>query len=189
MLFRSVLIGIGSMTNLGLAGAIFQMISHGLIGAALFFLAGISYDRTRTLFLDQMGGIALYMPKIFTMFSSFSMASLALPGMSGFIAEFLIFLGIVISHEYSFSFKILIIIIAAVGIILTPLYLLSMLRQMFYGYKFSKFFICSNLDAGPREIFILICLIFPIIGIGLYPNSILSLWNSNVNFTLSKFFF
>jgi NAD(P)H-quinone oxidoreductase subunit 4 len=184
-----VLIGIGSMTDLGLNGAILQMISHGLIGAALFFLAGISYDRTRTLFLEQMGGTAIYMPKIFTMFSSFSMASLALPGMSGFLAEFLIFLGIIISHKYSFSFKILITIIEGIGIILTPIYLLSMLRQMFYGYKFSKFFIFSNIDAGPREIFILICLIFPVIGIGIYPNSVLSLWNSKVNFLLSKFIF
>nr|YP_009912509.1 NADH dehydrogenase ND4 subunit [Bartramia pomiformis]QLJ53791.1 NADH dehydrogenase ND4 subunit [Bartramia pomiformis]QZJ47395.1 NdhD [Bartramia pomiformis] len=184
-----VLIGIGSMTDLGLNGAILQMISHGLIGAALFFLAGISYDRTRTLFLEQMGGTAIYMPKIFTMFSSFSMASLALPGMSGFLAEFLVFLGIVISHKYSFSFKILITIIEAIGIILTPIYLLSMLRQMFYGYKFSKFLIFSNMDAGPREIFILICLIFPIIGIGIYPNSVLSLWNNKVNFLLSKFIF
>jgi NAD(P)H-quinone oxidoreductase subunit 4 len=184
-----VLVGIGSITDIGLNGAILQMISHGLIGAALFFLAGISYDRTRTLFLDQMGGTAVSIPKIFTMFSSFSMASLALPGMSGFIAEFLIFLGIVINQKYSFSFKIIITIIEAIGIILTPIYLLSMLRQMFYGYKFSKNLTFSNIDAGPREIFILICLFFPIIGIGIYPNSILSLWNNKVTFILSKFIF
>jgi NAD(P)H-quinone oxidoreductase subunit 4 len=177
------------MTDLGLNGAILQMISHGLIGAALFFLAGISYDRTRTLFLDQMGGTAIYMPKIFTMFSSFSLASLALPGMSGFLAEFLVFLGIIISNKYSFNFKIVVTIIEAIGIILTPIYLLSMLRQMFYGYKVSKFFIFSNIDAGPRELFILICLIFPVIGIGIYPNSVLYLWNSKVNFLLSKFLF
>lgn len=183
-----VLIGIGSITDIGLNGAILQMISHGLIGAALFFLAGTSYDRTRTLFLDQMGGIAIYMPKIFTMFISFSMASLALPGMSGFVAELLVFLGIVINQKYSFTFKIFITIIQAIGIILTPIYLLSMLRQMFYGYKFSNFVNFSNeKDAGPREIFILVCLFFPIIGIGIYPNLVLSLWNSQVNFILSKF--
>nr|QTT78456.1 NADH dehydrogenase subunit 4 [Andreaea rupestris var. fauriei] len=185
-----VLIGIGSITDIGLNGAILQMISHGLIGAALFFLAGTSYDRTRTLFLDQMGGIAIYMPKIFTMFISFSMASLALPGMSGFVAELLVFLGIVINQKYSFTFKIFITIIQAIGIILTPIYLLSMLRQMFYGYKFSNFVNLSNKkDAGPREIFILVCLFFPIIGIGIYPNLVLSLWNSQVNFILSKFIF
>ncbi|THG07252.1 hypothetical protein TEA_024608 [Camellia sinensis var. sinensis] len=71
--------GIGSITDTGLNGAILQIISHGFIGAALFFLAGTSYDRIRLVYLDEMGGIAIPMPKIFTMFSSFSMASLALP--------------------------------------------------------------------------------------------------------------
>ncbi|THG14301.1 hypothetical protein TEA_015056 [Camellia sinensis var. sinensis] len=70
---------IGSITDTGLNGAILQIISHGFIGAALFFLAGTSYDRIRLVYLDEMGGIAIPMPKIFTMFSSFSMASLALP--------------------------------------------------------------------------------------------------------------
>ncbi|KAH0446594.1 hypothetical protein IEQ34_024561 [Dendrobium chrysotoxum] len=78
---------------MGLNGAILQRLSHGLIGAALFFLAGTSCDRIRFVYLEEMGGISIPMPKIFTMFSSFSMASLALPGMSGFVAEFLIFYG------------------------------------------------------------------------------------------------
>ncbi|KAG6540294.1 hypothetical protein Mapa_018422 [Marchantia paleacea] len=184
-----VLIGIGSITNLGLNGAILQMISHGLIGASLFFLAGISYDRTRTLVLDQMGGIGNSMPKIFTLFTSCSMASLALPGMSGFIAELMIFLGVIDNPNYSSLFKIIIIIIQGIGIILTPIYLLSMLRQMFYGYKFSNTLTPYLMDAGPREIFILICLFFPIISIGIYPNFVLSIWNSKVNFLLSNNFF
>ena len=117
------------------------------------------------------------------------MASLALLGMSGFVAKFLIFLGIVISHKYSLDFKILITIIEAIGIIVTSIYLLSMLCQMFYGYKFFRFLIFSNMDGGPCEIFILLCLIFPIISIGIYPNSVSSLWNSKVNFILSKFLF
>ncbi|KAJ7940967.1 NAD(P)H-quinone oxidoreductase chain 4, chloroplastic [Quillaja saponaria] len=68
---------------MGLNGAILQIISHGFIGAALFFLAGTSYDRIRLLYLEEMGGMAIPIPKIFTMFSILSMASLALPGMSG----------------------------------------------------------------------------------------------------------
>ena len=80
-----IIIGIGSITEAGLNGALLQIISHGFIGAALFFLAGTSYDRIPLFYLDEMGGIAIPMPKIFTMFSSFSMASLALPGMSGLI--------------------------------------------------------------------------------------------------------
>nr|YP_009992480.1 NADH-plastoquinone oxidoreductase subunit 4 [Angiopteris yunnanensis]YP_010576393.1 NADH-plastoquinone oxidoreductase subunit 4 [Angiopteris fokiensis]QNN90665.1 NADH-plastoquinone oxidoreductase subunit 4 [Angiopteris yunnanensis]UZN43934.1 NADH-plastoquinone oxidoreductase subunit 4 [Angiopteris fokiensis] len=182
-----VMIGIGSLTNIGLNGAILQMISHGLTGAALFFLAGTSYDRTRTLFLDQLGGIAISMPKLFTMFSIFSLASLALPGMSGFVAELMVFLGIVISQNYSLTFKIVITIIEAIGIILTPIYLLSMLRQMFYGYKIPNTLALSLIDSGPREIFISLCLLLPIIGIGLYPNLVLSLWNSEVEYILSQY--
>lgn len=82
-----IIIGISSITDTGLKGAILQIISHGFIGAALFFLAGTSYDGIRLVYLDEMGGIAIPIPKIFTLFSSFSLASLALPGMSGFIAE------------------------------------------------------------------------------------------------------
>ncbi|WZZ88811.1 hypothetical protein YC2023_117390 [Brassica napus] len=77
-----IIIGIGSITDPGLNGAILQIISHGFIGAALFFLAGTSYDRIRLVYLDEMGGMAISIPKIFTMFTILSMASLALPGMS-----------------------------------------------------------------------------------------------------------
>ncbi|RYR67214.1 hypothetical protein Ahy_A03g013515 [Arachis hypogaea] len=77
-----IIIGIGSISDTGLNEAILQIISHGFIGAALFFLAGTGYDRLRLLYLDQMGGMAIPMPKIFTVFSILSMASLALPGMS-----------------------------------------------------------------------------------------------------------
>ncbi|KAL5646555.1 hypothetical protein ACJX0J_000234 [Zea mays] len=75
------------------------------------------------------------MPKIFTMFSSFSMASLALPGMSGFVAELVVFFGLITSPKFMLMPKMLITFVMAIGMILTPIYLLSMLRQMFYGYK------------------------------------------------------
>ncbi|CAL0304671.1 unnamed protein product [Lupinus luteus] len=77
-----IIIGIGSLSDMWLNGAILQIISHGFISAALFFLAGTGYDRLCLLYLDEMGGMAIPMPKIFTIFSIFSMASLALPGMS-----------------------------------------------------------------------------------------------------------
>nr|QYB22457.1 NADH-plastoquinone oxidoreductase subunit 4 [Saxegothaea conspicua]BBF91307.1 NADH-plastoquinone oxidoreductase subunit 4 [Saxegothaea conspicua] len=184
-----VIIGIGSLTDTGLNGAILQMISHGLIGAALFFLVGTSYDRIRTLFLDEMGGIAIPIPKIFTMFSSFSMASLALPGMSGFVAESMIFLGIITSNYYSSTFRIIITTIAAIGMILTPIYLLSMLRQMFFGYKVFNVPNPYFTDSGPREIFLLICLFLPILGIGLYPDLVLFLYNYKVEAILSRSFY
>jgi NAD(P)H-quinone oxidoreductase subunit 4 len=113
-----VLIGIASYTSIGLSGAMLQMISHGLIGASLFFMVGATYDRTHTLMLDEMGGIGNKMKKMFAMWTTCSMASLALPGMSGFAAELMIFIGFATSDAYNSIFKIVVIILAAVGVIL-----------------------------------------------------------------------
>ncbi|WP_019499955.1 photosynthetic/respiratory NAD(P)H-quinone oxidoreductase subunit D1 [Pseudanabaena sp. PCC 6802] len=165
-----VLIGIASFTDLGTSGAVLQMISHGLIGASLFFLVGATYDRTHTLILDEMGGVGQKMPKIFAMFTACSLASLALPGMSGFVAEVMVFVGFATSDAYSTTFKIVTVILAAVGVILTPVYLLSMLREIFYGAENKELVAHEELvDAEPREVFIIACLLIPVIGIGLYP--------------------
>jgi len=86
-----VLLGIASFTDLGISGALLQMISHGLIAAVLFFLTGVTYDRTHTLALEEMGGIGQVMPKVFALFTASAMASLALPGMSGFASELSVF--------------------------------------------------------------------------------------------------
>ncbi len=149
-----VLIGIGCFTDLGLSGAVLQMVSHGLIGASLFFLVGATYDRTHTLMLDEMGGVGKRMSKIFAMFTTCSMASLALPGMSGFVAELMIFVGFTSSDAYSNTFKIFVVFLMAVGIILTPIYLLSMLREIFYGEENKELVSHQNLiDAEtPRNI-------------------------------------
>nr|YP_010995263.1 NADH-plastoquinone oxidoreductase subunit 4 [Trollius buddae]WOZ18636.1 NADH-plastoquinone oxidoreductase subunit 4 [Trollius buddae] len=184
-----IIIGIGSITDTGLNGAILQMISHGFIGAALFFLAGTSYDRIRLVYLDEMGGIAIPMPKIFTMFSSFSMASLALPGMSGFVAELVVFFGLITSQKYLLMPKILITFVTAIGMILTPIYSLSMLRQMFYGYKQFNSPNSQFLDSGPRELFISICIFLPVIGIGIYPDFVLSLSIDKVETIISNYFY
>nr|YP_009258643.1 subunit 4 of NADH-plastoquinone oxidoreductase [Coleochaete scutata]ANI25660.1 subunit 4 of NADH-plastoquinone oxidoreductase [Coleochaete scutata] len=177
-----VMIGIGSFTDLGLSGAVMQMVSHGLIGAGLFFLAGTSYDRIRTLRLDEMGGMAIDMPKMFAMFTACSLASLAIPGMSGFVAELMVFLGLITNKTYSFNFIVLITLMEGIGIILTPIYLLSMLRQMFYGYskKTNISTKISLIDAGPRELFIMTCLFLPMIGIGIYPNLVIPLWSNKI---------
>ncbi|RYR33136.1 hypothetical protein Ahy_A10g047706 isoform A [Arachis hypogaea] len=162
-----IIIGIGSISDTGLNGAILQIISHGFIGAALFFLAGTGYDRLRLLYLDQMGGM---------------------PGMSGFVAELMIFFGILTSQKYLLMTKILIIFLNTIGIILTPIYSLSMLRQMFYGYKLfntpNSYFFYS----GPRELFISISILIPVIGIGIYPDFIFSFSVDKVEAILSNFF-
>jgi NAD(P)H-quinone oxidoreductase subunit 4 len=162
-----VLIGIASFTDLG------------LIGASLFFLVGATYDRTHTLMLDEMGGVGKRMQKIFAMFTTCSMASLALPGMSGFVAELMIFVGFSNSDAYSPTFKLIVVFLMAVGVILTPIYLLSMLREIFYGQENEELVSHQNLvDAEPREVFIIACLLIPIIGIGLYPKLLTQVYDS-----------
>nr|WP_290223665.1 photosynthetic/respiratory NAD(P)H-quinone oxidoreductase subunit D1 [Trichocoleus desertorum] len=174
-----VLIGIGSFTELGMSGAVLQMVSHGLIGASLFFLVGATYDRTHTLILDEMGGVGQQMPKIFSMFTACSLASLALPGMSGFVAELMVFVGFSTSDAYSSTFKVIIVFLAAIGVILTPIYLLSMLREIFYGPENKELTSHEALiDAEPREVFIVACLLIPIIGIGFYPKLLTQVYDS-----------
>ena len=192
-----VLIGIASFTDMGISGAMLQMLSHGLIAAVLFFLAGVTYDRTHTLLLEDMGGIAQAMPKVFALFTAGAMASLALPGMSGFASELSVFVGVTTSDIYSSTFRTVTVILAAVGLILTPIYLLSMLRQIFYGsgavpvcelgdtgllkdYQDNQEAVCFGTDcvlpgeanfgdARAREVFIAACFLGLIISIGFYP--------------------
>jgi len=190
-----VLLGIASFTDLGINGALLQMLSHGLIAALLFFLAGITYDRTHTLILEEMGEIGKLMPKVFALFTAGVMASLALPGMSGFASELSVFIGFATSEIYSSPFRIGTVILASVGLILTPIYLLSMLRQLFYNtgvfpacvidaYKErgmgEQEAVCFGTncalpaevifsDAKPRELAIAFVFLLPVLGIGFYP--------------------
>jgi NAD(P)H-quinone oxidoreductase subunit 4 len=174
-----VLIGLGSFTELGMSGAVLQMVSHGLIGASLFFLVGCTYDRTHTLMLDEMGGVGKKMKKVFAMWTACSMASLALPGMSGFVAELMVFVGFATSDAYNPVFKICVVCLAAVGVILTPIYLLSMLREILYGPENKSLVEHEVLvDAEPREVFIIACLLVPIIGIGLYPKILTQIYDA-----------
>jgi NAD(P)H-quinone oxidoreductase subunit 4 len=192
-----VLIGIASFTNLGIAGALLQMLSHGLIAAVLFFLVGVTYDRTHTLIMDKMGGIAQVMPKVFGLFTAGALASLALPGMSGFASELSVFLGVATSDIYNPQFRAMTVFLSAVGLILTPIYLLSMVRQVFFGagvapacvlndnrlqedFIGNQATICFGTDcalpgttffqdARPREVFIAVAFLVMIVGIGCYP--------------------
>jgi len=176
-----VLIGLASFTDLGTSGAMLQMISHGLIGASLFFMVGATYDRSHTLMLDEMGGVGQKMKKIFAMWTTCSFASLALPGMSGFVAELMVFVGFATSDAYNPTFKVVMIFLAAIGVILTPIYLLSMLREMLYGPENKELVDHTNLvDAEPREVFVIACLLIPIIGIGLYPKLVTQIYDSSI---------
>ena len=177
-----VLIGIGSFSELGTSGAMLQMISHGLIGASLFFLVGATYDRTHTLQLDEMGGIGQKMRIMFALWTVCCLASLALPGMSGFVSELMVFTGFATDEAYTLSFRIVIDGLAAIGVILTPIYLLSMLREIFFGKENSELVSHSNLvDAEPREVYIIGCLLVPIIGIGLYPKIMTDSYSNTIS--------
>ena len=171
------------------------MLSHGLIAAVLFFLTGVTYDRTHTLFMDKMDNIGQAMPKVFALFTAGAMASLALPGMSGFASELAVFVGFSNSELYSSTFRTVTVFLAAVGLILTPIYLLSMLREVFFHSdiiplcgigdsgkknKDNEAAVCFGnscvlpadakfSDANAREIFIALCFFVMIIGVGLYP--------------------
>jgi NAD(P)H-quinone oxidoreductase subunit 4 len=190
-----VLLGIASYTDVGMSGAMLQMISHGLIAAVLFFLAGVTYDRTHTLSMDEMGDLGKVMPKVFALFTIGAMASLALPGMSGFVSELSVFVGVTASDVYSTTFRTVTVFLSAVGLILTPIYLLSMLRQIFYNSGAAPVCAITDVnskntdaqeavcfgnscvrpanaiynDASLREVFIALCLLLPIVSIGVYP--------------------
>ena len=158
-----------------------QMISHGLIGASLFFLVGATYDRTHTLQLDEMGGVGQKMRKMFALWTVCSLASLALPGMSGFVSELMVFVGFATSEAYALSFRVVIAVLAAIGVILTPIYLLSMLREIFFGKENVELAAHTHLvDAEPREIYVISCLLVPIIGIGLYPRLVTDSYRASI---------
>jgi len=176
-----VLIGVGSFSALGTSGAMLQMVSHGLIGASLFFLVGATYDRTHTLQLDDMGGVGQKMRKMFALWTVCSLASLALPGMSGFVSELMVFVGFATSEAYTLPFRVVICVLAAIGVILTPIYLLSMLREIFFGKENAELVSHTNLvDAEPREIYVISCLLVPIIGIGLYPRLLTDTYRASI---------
>jgi len=197
-----VLLGIASFTDLGISGAMLQMISHGLIASLLFFLAGMTYDRTHTMAMNEMGGIGQAMPKVFTLFTVAALASLALPGMSGFVGELSVFVGIATSDIYSSTFRTVTVFLAAVGVILTPIYLLDLLRQVFYSNNIAsgcdlpnsglqignQEAVCFGTncilpidadfdDARPREVFVAACFLVLIIGIGIYPKFLMQMYD------------
>lgn len=122
------------------------------------------------------------MKKGFAMWTACSLASLALPGMSGFVAELMVFVGFATSDAYNLVFRTIVVVLMGVGVILTPIYLLSMLREMLYGPENEELVNHTNLvDVEPREVFIIGCLLVPIIGIGFYPKLITQIYDPTIN--------
>jgi len=155
-----VLLGFAAMNSIGLQGAIFQVISHGFISALLFFIVGVIWDRTETSTLADLGGLAKSMPFVSGIFLAAAMASLGLPGMSGFISEFLAFLGLFQSMKVLAA-------IGALGIILTAVYLLRAVLRITFGPTPGRLQHLS--DAQPMEVIPMVVLLSCIILIGIFP--------------------
>ncbi|MFE8701833.1 NADH-quinone oxidoreductase subunit M [Cytobacillus sp. FJAT-54145] len=156
-----VLIGLGAMNEAGVQGAIFQVVSHGLISALLFFLVGVFYERFHTSQITKLGGMAKGMPLTAGFLLAGAMASLGLPGMSGFVSEFMAFLGL-------FEEMPVLAVIGCIGIIMTAVYLLRAVLGITYGRANRDFEGITDLKSV--EFIPVLVLIGFIVLIGVYPS-------------------
>jgi len=163
-----VFLGLSALNPLGINGGILQMFSHGLITALLFLFVGIVYDRTHTRSIKELGGIVRKMPLATALFIAASLAAVGAPGFSGFVSEFLVFLGAYQTHPS-------LTVIAATGIVLTAAYMLWLAQRVCFGEMPAKW---ANLtDANGREIFYLVVLLIIVLIIGVYPSVIMDIVN------------
>ncbi|WP_404330441.1 NADH-quinone oxidoreductase subunit M [Mesobacillus maritimus] len=155
-----VLIGLGAYNEAGVQGAIFQVVSHGLISALLFFLVSVLYERVQTTHINNLGGLAKGMPIVSGFLLAGAMASLGLPGMSGFVSEFMAFLGL-------FKEMPILAAVGALGIIMTAVYLLRAVLAITYGKSNREY--AGITDLRSYEWAPVLVLIGLIILIGVYP--------------------
>lgn len=164
-----VVLGIFSMTEEGIQGAVIQMINHGLSTGALFLLVGMIYDRRHTREISQFGGLAKVLPVFSTIFMIVTLSSIGLPGLNGFVGEFLILVG---SFNSAFLGSYAYAAVAATGVIFSAVYMLWMVQRVFFG-KVTNEENTSLLDLTKREIGLLIPVIIFIVWIGVYPSTFL----------------
>jgi NADH-quinone oxidoreductase subunit M len=160
-----VLLGIFAFTELSITGASLQMFSHGIITGLLFAMVGLVYDKTHDRNLTTLGGLARQMPVIVVVFSIAGLASLGLPGTSGFAAEFITFVGSFSSTTVT-GIKIYT-LCGVFGIVLTAGYILWMLQRAFYGPPQEKF--NGTPDADTVEKICMFCFVAAILIVGFYP--------------------
>ncbi len=161
-----VTLGIFTMTQQGIEGSIFQMISHGLVSAALFLCVGVVYDRLHTRLINRYGGLVSIMPKYAIVFMVFTLGALGLPGTSGFIGEFLVLMG-------AFKKNILVATIASLGVILGAAYMLWLYKRIIFG-KLINEDVKKMVDLKSFEIVTLWLLVLPIIFFGFYPEPLIN---------------
>ena len=174
-----VTMGIFTGSQQGLDGAIFQMLSHGLVSAALFLCVGVVYDRMHTREISAYGGLVERMPKYAFVFMIFTMANVGLPGTSGFVGEFLTLLA-------AFKANTWVAIFATSGVILSAGYALWLYRRMIFG-PLTKPSLRGTLDLSPREIATLGPLVALTIFYGIYPAPVLDVTAASVKKLVSSY--
>tara|TARA_Y100000590_G_C15729797_1_gene1016576 strand:- start:2599 stop:3825 length:1227 start_codon:yes stop_codon:yes gene_type:complete len=167
-----VTMGIFTFTVQGIEGGIFQMISHGLISAALFLSVGIIYDRAHTRAINVYGGVVKMMPIYASFFLVFTMANIGLPGTSGFVGEFLTLIG-------AFKINFYVAFCATIGVVLSAAYALWLYKRVFFGEIVNEK-INMLVDVDKREIMILLPFVLLIIFFGIYPNAIVEITSESV---------
>src|SRR5215471_4465871 len=160
-----VTIGVFVMNIQGVQGAMFQMLSHGIVSAALFLCVGVVYDRKHTFEIAAYGGLVHRMPRYAFVFMFFTLASVGLPGLSGFVGELLVLVG-------TFKANTWVAFLAATSLILGAAYALWLYRKVIFG-ELTKDSLKAILDMNPREIAVFLPLVLLTLWMGIYPNSFL----------------
>ena len=174
-----VTLGIFTFTKQGIEGSIFQMISHGLISAALFLCVGVVYDRLHSRMITTYGGLVNYLPKYSFLFIVFALAGLGLPGTSGFLGEFLVLTG-------TFQKNYLISMIATFGVVLGAAYMLWLTKRVIFGN--TKNSEIKNLkDINSLEALMLITLAVLVILFGFFPSPLMDTINISVNNLINNY--
>ena len=174
-----VTIGIFAFNSQGIEGSIFQMISHGIVSAALFLCVGVVYDRMHTRQISDYGGVSNVMPNYAIVFMVFILASVGLPGTSGFIGEILVLIGI-------FKTNYLVAFFAATGVVLSACYSLSLYRRVSFG-EITNDKVKALKDMNYSEFITLIPLLVLVILLGVYPNIILDTISTSVENLVSVY--
>jgi NADH-quinone oxidoreductase subunit M len=174
-----VTMGIFAATAQGVAGGIFQMVSHGIVSAALFLCVGVVYDRMHSREISTYGGLVNRMPVYAAVFLLFTLANVGLPGTSGFIGEFLALLG-------TFRVNVTVATLATLGVILSACYALWLYRKVIFG-KLDKPALATITDMGWRETAIFAPLVILTLWLGFYPKPVLDMSAASVTALLDNY--
>ncbi len=173
-----VTIGIFTPTQQAVEGALFQMLSHGIVSGALFLCVGVVYDRRHTREISAYGGLVHRMPMYALVFMIFTLGSIGLPGTSGFIGEFLVLLGVLPVSS-------LVALFTATGVILGAAYMLYLYSRVIFG-KLEKPALHGLLDLSKREILVFTPLLLMVLWMGIYPTPFLKVFHTSVTTLLEN---